>query len=110
MNYLERVRQRVSLLLGHHENVEIVINGLRLSPAQITAFKQLTGQPIPEPGHYWFDPATGNLGFVGSPVPYYNVYVSASPLAGRGGHAPSLSERRQLFNQADLTGLWIVNE
>jgi hypothetical protein len=110
MGYWNQVRQRINLLLGNNEGVEIVINGARLTPQQISAFKQLTGQPIPEPSHYWFDPMTGNLGFVGSPAPFYNLYAGASLLAGRGSQAPSLSERRQLFKQADLTGLWVSGD
>lgn len=110
MNYWDRVRQRLNLAMGNYEAVEIIINGVRLSPPQIDAFRQLTGQPIPEPGHYWFNPMTGDLGFAGSPMTCCNLYAGASQLGGGGGQAPSLSERRSLFSQADLTGLWVSRE
>jgi len=110
MDYWDRVRQRINLLFGNLEGVEIVINGERLTPRQIASFKQLAGQPIPEPGHYWFNPMTGDLGFAGSSAVLYNLYAGASRLAGSGGHKPSLSERRQLFSSADLTGLWVSGE
>ena len=110
MGYWDRVRQRINLLLGNHDGVEIVINGARLTPQQIGAFKRLTGQPIPEPGQYWFNPMTGDLGFAGSPRIFCNLYAGSSQLAGRDGQGPSLSERRQLFSQADLTGLWVSGD
>jgi hypothetical protein len=43
-------------------------------------------------------------------VPHFNVYAGVSPLDGRDGQAPSLSERRQQFSQADLTGLWVASD
>jgi hypothetical protein len=105
MGYWDTVRQRLNSLVGNFEDFELVINGVPLTPAQIAAFQRLTGQPVLEPGRYWFDAATGAMGKEGTPWPVYQLYAQAqSPL---GGHR-SLSERRSLFSQADLTGVWRV--
>ncbi len=110
MRYVERMRQRLRWLPASNEEGAVHINGVRLAPGQVMAFAKLTAQPTPRPGHYWFDPTTGNVGYVGSPVPCFNAYLGASPLAARGGQAPTLSERRQLFVQADLNDIWISSD
>jgi hypothetical protein len=110
MNYWERIRERFSRPQVGHDDAGVVINGVRLAPEQISAFARLTAQPAPGPGYYWFDPATGNVGYVGSPVPYFNLYVGASPLAPRAGHSPTPAERQQLFAQAHLEDVWITSD
>jgi hypothetical protein len=105
MGYWDTVRQRLNSLVGNFEGFELVVNGVPLTQAQIATFQQLTGQPVLEPGRYWFDARTGAMGKEGSPWPVYQLYAQAhSPL---GSHR-SLSERRSLFSQADLTGVWRV--
>ncbi len=107
MDYWTKVRQRWNSLIGNYHDVDFVINGYQLTPAQIGEFKRLTGFMILEPGRYWLDPQTGNMGVEGSLIPSMNIfqnYLQQAMAAGRG--APSLSERRQLFNSADLTGIW----
>jgi hypothetical protein len=105
MAYWKTVAQRVNSLFGNYDDFELVINGVPLTPAQIAAFQRVTGLPVLEPGCFWFDAATGAMGREGSPWPLYQLYAQArSPV---GGHR-SLSERRSLFSQADLTGLWRV--
>ncbi len=107
MNYWTKVRQRMNSLIGNYHDVEFVINGYQLTPQQIAAFKRLTGLFILEPGRYWLDPTTGNMGSEGNPFPGMNIFqqITAGPIAGSSPQ-PSLSERRQLFNSADLTGIW----
>ena len=105
MGYWDTVRQRMNSLVGNFEGFELVVNGVALTPAQIAAFQRLTGQPVLEPGRYWLDVRTGAMGQEGSTWATYQLYSqSQSPV---GGHR-SLSERRSLFSQADLTGLWRV--
>ena len=105
MSYWNTVRQRLNSLVGNFDGFELVINGVALTPAQIAAFQRLTGLPVLEPGRFWFDPASGAMGKEGSPWPVYQLYTrAAAPLARSG----SLSERRMLFSEADLTGLWRV--
>jgi hypothetical protein len=77
-----------------------------LTPQQIASFRQLTGLAVLEPGRFWFDATTGAMGKEGSRWPQYQLYAQRSaPLAVAG---VSLSERRMLFNSADLTGIWRV--
>lgn len=53
---------------------ELAINGCRLTLAQVAAFKQLTGARILEPGRYWLDPDSGNMGIEGESRPRLNLY------------------------------------
>jgi hypothetical protein len=107
MDYWTKVRQRVNSLIGNYHDVEFVINSYQLTPEQIAAFKRLTGSMILEPGRYWLDPTTGNMGPEGNPSPSMNIFqhLMSQTMAGSSPQ-PSLSERRQLFNSADLTGIW----
>lgn len=103
MGYWKTVRQRMNSLVGNFDDFELVINGVALTPQQVAAFRRLTGLPVLEPGRFWFDAASGAVGKEGSPWPTYQLYAQrGAPL--RSGQ--SLSERRMLFSQADLTGLW----
>jgi len=105
MAYWQTVAQRVNSLFGNYDSFELVINGVLLTPTQIAAFRRVTGLPALEPGRFWFDAATGAMGREGSPWPLYQLHAQgSSPL---GGHR-SLSQRRSLFSQADLTGLWRI--
>lgn len=66
-------------------------------------FQWLTGLPVP--GRFWFDAGTGALGREGSRWPLYQLYANTAAPANR---SASLSERRSLFSQADLSGVWTV--
>jgi len=103
MSYWGTVRQRLNSLVGNFEDFEFVINGVALTPDQIAAFQRLTGLPVLEPGRFWFDPASGAMGKEGSPWPVYQLYTNAAAPLARSG---PLSERRMLFNEAALPGLW----
>jgi hypothetical protein len=107
MDYWTKVRQRFNSMVGNYDDIEFVINGCQLTPQQIAAFKRLTGIAILEPGHYWLDAETGNMGIEGHPRPQMNIFQNYLQQAMAAGQPrPSLSERRQLFNSADLTGIW----
>ena len=109
MDYWTRVQQRWNSLIGNYKDLVFVINGHQLTPTQINAFKQLTGLAILEPGRYWLDPNSGNMGNEGNPFPRMNIFQNYIQQANSMGRArPSLSERRQLFNSADLTDIWGV--
>ena len=109
MDYWTKVKQRWNSLIGNYEDLEFVINGHQLTPSQIGAFKRLTGFLMLEPGRYWLHPNTGDMGVEGEDFPRMNIFqhfIQQAIAAGR--PQPSLSERRQLFNSADLTGIWGV--
>jgi hypothetical protein len=106
MSYWNNVRQRLNSLVGNFGDFELVVNGVALTPAQIAAFKRITCLPVLEPGRFWFDAASGAMGKEGSPWPMYHLYTGASAPLARSG---SLSERRMLFNEADLTGIWLAD-
>ena len=107
MGYWDTVRQRWNSMVGNYADLEFVINGVQLSPVQIEAFKRLTGMAILEPGRYWLDPQSGAMGREGQSFPIMNVFAAQALQAQQfGGQPASLSERRQLFNSADLTGIW----
>ncbi len=105
MGYWDRVRQRAGSLLGHFDEFELVINGIALTPSQIAEFQRMTGLAVLEPGRFWLDPVSGAMGREGTPIPLYQIYANTYAPVGR---QRSLSERRSLFSQADLTGLWRV--
>ena len=107
MDYWTKVQQRLNSLIGNYAGVDFVINGHQLTPMQMSAFKQLTGFLILEPGRYWLDPNSGNMGSEGNPLPTMNIFQNCIRHANTLGQVRgSLSERRQLFNSADLTGIW----
>jgi hypothetical protein len=109
MGYWDTVRQRWNSMIGNYADLEFVINGVQLTPVQMEAFKSLTGMIVLEPGRYWLDPQSGAMGREGQSFPIMNVFAAQASQAQQhlGGGAPaSLSERRQLFNSADLTGIW----
>ncbi|MEO0604890.1 MAG: hypothetical protein AAF211_25890 [Myxococcota bacterium] len=45
----------------------VVINGKELTPTQYVSFARMYGVP-PQPGRWWYDPASGQFGRVGEPV------------------------------------------
>jgi len=107
MDYWTKVQQRLNSLIGNYKDLEFVINGHQLTPIQIIEFKQLTGFVILEPGRYWLDPNSGNMGVEGNSFPTMNIFQNCIQQANTLGQVRrSLSERRQLFNSADLTGIW----
>lgn len=106
MGYWDTVRQRLNSLVGNFEDFELVINGVALTPQQIAAFRQLTRLPVLEPGRFWFDVATGTMGKEGSRWPLYQLYAQRNALLAGAGR--SLSERRMLFSEADLTDVWNI--
>ena len=107
MDYWTRVQQRLNFLTGNYADFEFVINGHQLTPTQIDSFKRMTGVVIFEPGRYWLDPGSGNMGSEGDPIPRMNVFQIHNRQADGAGPAQrSLSERRQLFNSADLADIW----
>ena len=108
MDYWTRVQQRLNFLTGKYQDFEFVINGHQLTPAQIDSFKRMTGVVILDPGRYWLDPASGNMGSEGDPAPRMNIFQKyVRQETGVGQQAPrSLSERRQLFNSGDLADIW----
>lgn len=103
MAYWQTVGQRLQSLLGNFDHFELVINGVRLTPPQIAAFRRLARLPVLEPGRFWLDPGSGAMGREGSSRPMYQIYGHVdAPLAQQ----RSLSQRRMLFSQADLTDVW----
>ena len=107
MDYWTKVRQRWNSMIGNYDDLEFVINNCQLNAEQIDNFKRLTGFVILEPGRYWLDPENGNMGIEGNPLPQMNIFENyIRQVAAAGRQRPSLSERRQLFNSADLTGIW----
>lgn len=58
----------------------IVINDRALTAQQVKAFNRLTAPRRLEPGHYWFDPQSGDFGWVGSPTQYLNLYLGDAPI------------------------------
>src|SRR5262245_59121264 len=69
----------------------VVINGQRLSEAQIESLERQLGGYIRN-GVYWFNPYTGASGYVGNPWPM--GYIS--------GRHRSLSERRRLYRPGEI--------
>jgi hypothetical protein len=107
MSYWNTVRQRMNSLVGRYEDFELVINGVPLTSTQIAAFRRLTGLLVLEPGRFWFDAGTGAMGREGSRVPLYQLYANTATPINRGS---SLSARRSLFSQADLSGVWTIGD
>ena len=47
-----------------HETRMVIVNGVRLNPAEIGTAEQATGYQLPN-GYYWYDEASGYWGVVG---------------------------------------------
>jgi len=109
MDYWIKVKQRWNSMIGNYHDFEFIINGYQLKPQQLEAFKRLTGFLVLEPGRYWLDPETGDMGVDGNKFPIMNIFQQNNRQNQALNNPPaSLSERRQLFNSADLTGIWGV--
>lgn len=50
-----------------HDSRVVIVNGARLSPAEILYAEQATGYQLPS-GFYWYDAASGYWGVVGGPA------------------------------------------
>lgn len=46
---------------GYHDTLEVIVNGRRLSPAEIRWFEQQYGVRA-QSGRYWYDPRSGQFG------------------------------------------------
>jgi len=109
MDYWTKVQQRWDSVIGNYNSLEFEINGHQLTPMEIDSFKRLTGLVMLEPGRYWLDPNSGNMGVEGDSIPRMNIFQNPPPQASTAVQVrPSLSGRRQLFSSADLTGIWRV--
>jgi hypothetical protein len=74
----------------------VVVNGERMSEAQIQGLERLRCAPIPN-GLYWLNPGNGVWGYAGNPVPQGHISDPCRQTARR----PSLSERGMLFGPSD---------
>ncbi len=52
---------------AYHDTRVVIVNGARLSPAEIVYAEQATGYRLPS-GYYWYDEASGYWGVVGGPA------------------------------------------
>jgi hypothetical protein len=73
----------------------IVVNGQRLSDAQIASLEQRACTHIPN-GQYWLDFQTGAWGYANNPR-VQGVFGDFC-----GARQPSLSERRQLYRPGEI--------
>ncbi len=76
----------------------VVVNGIRLNPAQIQYLDNVACGLIPD-GKYWLNLNTGVWGYAGNPRPM--GYISDN--CNRRQRRPSLSERGMLFSPHDWT-------
>ena len=74
----------------------VIINGQRVSDAQIANLERRACTPIPN-GRYWLDPQTGRWGYAGNPQ-VQGVLGDAC----RQQQTKSLSERRQLYRPGEI--------
>jgi hypothetical protein len=84
-------------LAGWHR--QVVVNGVRLSPAQLATLDGMHCTRIPN-GAYWLNTRTGAWGYAGNP---WRQGFLGDPcrLSGNGRHR-SLSERGLLYTPGDL--------
>jgi hypothetical protein len=74
----------------------VVVNGVRMTGAQIHQLEQLRCGPIPN-GHYWLNVHSGIWGYAGDPRPQGHISDNCHVPERR----PSLSERGMLFSPYD---------
>jgi hypothetical protein len=74
----------------------VVVNGQRLSEANIMMLERWHCGPIPN-GRYWLDSNTGIWGYAGNPRPQGHIRDNCR----NPGRRPSLSERGLLFSPQD---------
>jgi hypothetical protein len=107
MDYLSKLKGRFNSIIGNYAEVEFVINGHRLTAAQMDTFQRLSGLPALEAGRYWLNPETGAMGHEGEQAARTNIfrhYIRQS--VGPGQRQPSATQRRQPFNAAGLAEIW----
>lgn len=75
----------------------VVVNGKRLSYAEIQYFERLSCGYIAD-GRYWYDARTGLWGFANNPIPMGHI----SDNCYQQPHDPSLSERGLLYSPGEL--------
>jgi hypothetical protein len=69
---------------GYHDTLYVVVNGVRLNPAQIQVLEQLSCGPIPS-GRYWLNVNTGVWGYERGPA----QGRIGDRCAGSGGGSPA---------------------
>lgn len=74
----------------------VVLNGRRLSPAEVAELGRMACAPIPA-GAYWLR-ADGVWGFAGNPTPQGHI----RDRCGQPSRRPSLSERGLLYSPGEL--------
>ena len=57
----------IGLAFGYHDTLNVTVNGMRLSPAEIAALEQIIHMPVVS-GRYWYNPFTGLWGREGQPA------------------------------------------
>ena len=62
---------------GHHDTLDIYVNGVKQTPEQIAEIEQLTGMPA-KSGNYWYNPVNGLWGLVGG-LPLGQIHNPQSP-------------------------------
>ena len=77
----------------------VVVNGMRLDPAQIGQLEAFACGPVPD-GSYWLDMDTGVWGYADDPTPQGQLSGNCER------RRPSLSERGTLFHGDD----WILED
>lgn len=75
----------------------VVVNGQRLTSAQIAHLERIRCNPIPN-GNYWLNMSTGVWGYANNPRPIGHI---SDPCRGVDTRRPSLSERGMLFGPGD---------
>ena len=75
----------------------VIVNGQRLTPAQIRALEQRSCGPVPN-GAYWLNTQTGLWGYAGNPWPQGHL----ADRCGRPTRRPSLSERGLLYGPGEI--------
>lgn len=75
----------------------VVVNGQRLSPAELQYLEQWTCTPVPN-GAYWLNLRSGIWGYAGNPLPQGHI----SDNCGRRARRPGLSERGLLYSPGEI--------
>lgn len=75
----------------------IVVNGQRLSPAEIRSLERWTCTPVPS-GAYWLNRQSGIWGYAGNPSPQGHI----SDHCRRQTRRSSLSERGRLYAPGEI--------
>ena len=70
-----------------HDTRFVIVNGARLSPAQVLSAERAIGYRLPS-GYYWYNEASGYWGVIGGP-PLGRI-TATNPRRGGGGQYPIL--------------------